>query len=94
MEQRIKYPFSGTVVKTGQKITGIFDKLYLHDANNPLLITDKYVRVFKTSENIQPFDGVSKFKLSTGEETTVYTVENVEKLIEIQRNEEQQYENA
>lgn len=86
MEQRIEYPFSGTVEKTGQELTGTFDKLYLHDANNPLLITDKYIRVFKTNENIQPFDRVSKFRLSTGEETTVYTVENVEKLIEIQRN--------
>lgn len=81
-------PFCGKVLKTRQELTGTYEKVYLHDASKPLLITDKYIRVFKANEKIQPFDGESKFRLSTGEETSVYTVENVDELIEIQRNEE------
>lgn len=89
MKKESGYMFSGTVEKTGQELTGTYEKMYLHDASNPLLMTDKYIRVFKANEKIQPFDGESKFRLYTGEETSVYTVENVDKLIEIQKNEEQ-----
>lgn len=67
--------FLGTILKTGQVISGTFEK--------SACVTGRYIRIFDVFDKMEWFSGVSQMQLSDGEILEVYRAGGSNRLIEV-----------
>lgn len=66
--------FLGTILKTGQVVSGTFEKT---------CVTGRYIRIFDVFGEMERFLGNSQMQLSNGEILEVYKADGPNRLIEV-----------